>query len=191
MRAYFSQFGALTRLRLSRNRRTGAPRHYAFLEFASTAVADVVAATMDGYLLSGRILRVRRVPAEQVHAELWRGAGRRFKRVPWGGVEGRGLRVGRERGVWEGRVARERGRRERKAEVLREYGYEFEVPRVKDVGEVPERAEREKVAEAAEGGGQGESAAAGEVELPATAGAKATGKKPKRAKGKKVAAVMD
>jgi nucleolar protein 15 len=185
MRAYFSQFGALTRLRLSRNRRTGAPRHYAFLEFASAAVADVVAATMDGYLLSGRILRVRRVPAEQVHADLWKGAGRRFKKVPWGGVEGRGLRVGRERGVWEGRVARERGRREKKGEVLREYAYEFDIPRVRDVGEVPERAEREKVAGAAEGGGQRESAAAVEVGLLAKADAEAAGKRSKRAKGKK------
>lgn len=184
MRAYFSQFGTLTHLRLSRNRRTGAPRHYAFVRFASAAVADIVASTMDGYLLAGRILRVRRVPDEQVHENVWKGAGKRFKKVPWGAMEGRGLRVGREREVWEGRVGRERGRREKKAEMLAGYGYEFDMPKVRDVAEVPERVERERLAAV-------ETEA---VVLPEADAAKADGvkadsakavRRSKRAKGKK------
>ena len=35
MRAYFSQFGAITQLRLARNKKTGKSQHYAFIEFAS------------------------------------------------------------------------------------------------------------------------------------------------------------
>ncbi|OJD26449.1 hypothetical protein ACJ73_02162, partial [Blastomyces percursus] len=50
MRAYFSQFGPITQLRLSRHRTTGRSKHFAFIEFASDSVARVVADTMDNYL---------------------------------------------------------------------------------------------------------------------------------------------
>jgi len=33
MRAYFGQFGEVTRLRLSRNKKTGKSKHYAYVEF--------------------------------------------------------------------------------------------------------------------------------------------------------------
>jgi nucleolar protein 15 len=183
MRAYFSQFGTLTRLRLARNRATGAPKHYAFVEFASGAVADVVAATTDAYLLFGHVLRVRRVPRAQVHADLWKGSGKKFKRIPWGEIEARGLRVGREREVWEGRVQREAGRRERKAAVLQRYGYGFEMPRVRPVGEVPEKLvrERKSLALVDEAGGRDRGEEAGKVD-PVTS----TSKKTRRVKSKKL-----
>ena len=57
MKAYFSQFGNVTRLRLSRSLKTGASKHYAFVEFESTEVADIVAKTMDKYLMFGHIDR--------------------------------------------------------------------------------------------------------------------------------------
>src|SRR5258708_5905301 len=104
MRAYFSQFGNITRLRLARNRRTGAPKHYAFLEFDSTIVADIVQKTMDKYLMFGHILQVRSVPPEQVHERLFKGANTRFKKIPWGKIEARGLKAGREREVWHKRI---------------------------------------------------------------------------------------
>ncbi|KAL8824091.1 MAG: hypothetical protein Q9170_008253, partial [Blastenia crenularia] len=91
MRAYFTQFGPLHRLRLSRNRTTGASKHYAFLEFASKNVASIAAETMNNYLLFGHILKCKLVPKEQVHENLWKGANKRFKKVPWGKIEGRKL----------------------------------------------------------------------------------------------------
>ncbi|KAF5015773.1 hypothetical protein F66182_12771, partial [Fusarium sp. NRRL 66182] len=57
MRAYFSQFGEISRLRLSRNRVTGRSKHYAFIEFASSVVAKIVAETMNNYLMYGHILK--------------------------------------------------------------------------------------------------------------------------------------
>ncbi|KAI4095237.1 MAG: hypothetical protein LQ344_001749 [Seirophora lacunosa] len=136
MRAYFSQFGSLLRLRLSRNRTTGASKHYAFLEFTSAAVAAIVADTMDNYLMFGHILKVRVVPREQVHENMWKGAGKRFKSVPWARIEGRKLERGVGREQWGKRVEAERKRRGRKGEKAREeMGYEFEVPGVKGVEE--------------------------------------------------------
>lgn len=51
MRGFFSQFGEVTRLKLSRNKKTGASKHYAFVEFKFPAVAKIVAETMNNYLM--------------------------------------------------------------------------------------------------------------------------------------------
>jgi nucleolar protein 15 len=83
MRAYFSQFGIVTRLRLSRNKKTGHSKHYAFIEFESEEVAEIVAETMDNYLLYGHILKCKVVPASQQHEKMWVGANRKYRVVPW------------------------------------------------------------------------------------------------------------
>ncbi|KAM5544528.1 hypothetical protein V8D89_001426 [Ganoderma adspersum] len=82
MKAYFSQFGNVTRIRLSRNKTTGKPKHYGFVEFDSSSVARIVADTMDNYLLMGHILTCKVIPKDQVHPELWVGANRKWRPVP-------------------------------------------------------------------------------------------------------------
>lgn len=142
MRHYFSQFGNISRLRLARNRRTGRSRHYSFVEFESAEVADIVQRVMDKYLMFGHLLQVRRIPQEQVHENLFKGANSRFKRIPWGDMQMRGMKAPAERGTWERRVEREEKRREEKKKVLEEYGYEFEMPGVKQVRDLPSRSQR-------------------------------------------------
>ncbi|PCH42216.1 RNA-binding domain-containing protein [Wolfiporia cocos MD-104 SS10] len=82
MRSYFSQFGNVTRLRLSRNKKTGRSKHYAFIEFDSASVAQIVAETMDNYLLMGHILQCKVIPKDKVHPKLWVGANRKWRAVP-------------------------------------------------------------------------------------------------------------
>lgn len=82
LRGYFSQFGEITRLRVSRNKKTGKSKHYAFLEFESASVSQIVAETMDNYLLMGHILQCRVIPKDEVHPELWVGANRNWRKVP-------------------------------------------------------------------------------------------------------------
>ncbi|KAL4066743.1 hypothetical protein V8B97DRAFT_2022556 [Scleroderma yunnanense] len=82
LKGYFSQFGEVTRLRISRNKRTGRSKHYAFLEFESTSVSQIVAETMDNYLLMGHILQCKVVPKDKVHPDLWVGANRKWRPVP-------------------------------------------------------------------------------------------------------------
>jgi len=82
MRGYFSQFGDVTRLRLSRNKKTGRSKHYGFIEFSSAEVAEIVSETMNNYLLMGHILQCRVIPKDQVHPELWVGANRKWRLVP-------------------------------------------------------------------------------------------------------------
>lgn len=83
MRAYFSQFGEITRLRMARNKRTGASKHYAYIEFRHEAVARIVAETMHNYLMFGRLIQCHLVPADKVHPETFVGANRKFKVIPW------------------------------------------------------------------------------------------------------------
>ncbi|KAI9480852.1 MAG: hypothetical protein EXX96DRAFT_465773, partial [Benjaminiella poitrasii] len=79
MNGYFSQFGDITRLRLSRNKKTGKPKHYAFIEFASKEVAEIVAETMHNYLLMGHMLQCKTLDADKIHENLFNGANRIYK----------------------------------------------------------------------------------------------------------------
>lgn len=138
MKKYFSQFGRVKRLRLSRNKKTGASKHYAFVEFQSGEVADIVARTMDNYLLFGHILKCKLIPTEQVNANLFKGASERFKVDPRNKKAGLQMERGVERAQWEKRVESENKRRTGRNKALKEeFGYEFSAPTLKAVEDVP------------------------------------------------------
>lgn len=145
MRAYFSQFGTITRLRLSRNRTTGRSKHYAFIEFAHASVARVVADTMNNYLMFGHILKCKVIPNEQIHPRLWEGANRRFKKMPWNKIEQRRLDAGRSREKWSKAIEKEEKKRQVKAEKMKALGYEIEIPALKSVDEVPVREDQMQI----------------------------------------------
>jgi nucleolar protein 15 len=131
MKAYFKQFGNILNLRLSRNKKNGASKHYGWIQFESTTVADIVARTMDNYLMFSHILKVKLVPDEQVPENLFKGANKRFKKVPWNKLQGRKIAQGASEEVWDGRVEREEKRRDEKAKKLQAIGYDFEAPTLK------------------------------------------------------------
>ncbi|EMD33976.1 hypothetical protein CERSUDRAFT_141366 [Gelatoporia subvermispora B] len=128
MRAYFTQFGEVTRLRLSRNKKTGQSKHYAFIEFDSSAVAKIVAETMDNYLLLGHILRCKMIPKDEVHPELWVGANRKWRKVPRDRVARVQHNKPRTKEEQEKAEKRLLGRQEQKKRKLEEAGikYDFE-----------------------------------------------------------------
>ncbi|KAJ4344192.1 nucleolar protein [Ascochyta clinopodiicola] len=137
MKKYFSQFGRVLNLRLSRNKKTGASKHYAFVEFASAEVADIVARTMNNYLMFGHILKCSLIPKEQVNENLFKGAGTRFKVDPRNKKAGLAMERGAEREVWEKRVEKENKRRSGRNKDLKEtMDYEFTAPAVKTVKDI-------------------------------------------------------
>ncbi|XP_005348333.1 MKI67 FHA domain-interacting nucleolar phosphoprotein [Microtus ochrogaster] len=69
---YFTQFGTISRFRLSRSKRTGNSRGYGFVEFESEDVAKIVAETMDNYLFGARLLSCKFMPPEKVHEDLFK-----------------------------------------------------------------------------------------------------------------------
>ena len=137
MREYFTQFGEIGRLRLSRSRKNGASRHYAFIEFASAGVAKIVADTMNNYPMFGHILKCKMVAKEQIHEQLWKGASGRFKVVPWNKKENAKFNeeVGKEH--WTARIEAEEKRRAVKNEKTREIGYEFDARDLKSADDIP------------------------------------------------------
>lgn len=88
MKRFFGQFGKVLRLRVSRNKKTGKPKHYAFIEFKYAEVAKVVAETMNNYLMFGRILKCQIVPKEKVHPKIFKGANRVFKPLDFKSIQG-------------------------------------------------------------------------------------------------------
>ena len=78
MQAYFSQFGVVKRLRLSRNKKTGKSKHFAFIEFEHAEVADIVASTHDNMLMCDRAIKCSIVPKNKQHPKMWRGADEKF-----------------------------------------------------------------------------------------------------------------
>ncbi|KAL9624927.1 MAG: hypothetical protein Q9160_000974 [Pyrenula sp. 1 TL-2023] len=146
MRAYFSQFGTITKLRLSRNRKTGAPKHFAFIQFESREVAKIVAETMDNYLMFGHILKCKFAPEETLHPDVWKGANRRYRPVPHNKIERKRLDTPRTKEQWAVKIDREQKKREAKAEKLKEIGYEIELPKMTSVDEVL-KGRTEKLAE--------------------------------------------
>jgi len=83
MRAYFTQFGEVQRLRISRNKKTGKSKHYAFIEFVHPEVAVIVAETHDNMLICDRMVKCNLVPVEKIHETMWTGADQEFKAFPW------------------------------------------------------------------------------------------------------------
>ena len=93
MRAFFSQFGTVTNLRLGRSKKTGKSRGYAFVEFKYMEVAkvgtitenvhsysalntlplQVVAESMNNYLMFDKILKCSVVPPEKANHAMFRG----------------------------------------------------------------------------------------------------------------------
>ncbi|KAJ3232547.1 hypothetical protein HDU81_002870 [Chytriomyces hyalinus] len=151
MKSYFSQFGEVLKLRLSKNKKTGASKHYAFLEFPSQQVAQIVADTMHGYLLFNQILQCQVVPHDKLHPDTFKGHDRRFKTIPWNKLERQRVNKPLDKNAVVKRtrklVSRENLKRQRLAELGVEYefgGYAQAAKRAKGAQDVQVPAESRK-----------------------------------------------
>uniref|UniRef100_A0A8C8SNY2 Nucleolar protein interacting with the FHA domain of MKI67 n=1 Tax=Pelusios castaneus TaxID=367368 RepID=A0A8C8SNY2_9SAUR len=87
IKEYFSQFGTVTRLRLSRSKKTGGSRGFGYVEFESDEVAKIVAETMNNYLFCERLLKCEFLPPEKVHENLFKGSERTFRKPSYPAVK--------------------------------------------------------------------------------------------------------
>jgi len=80
IKAYLSQFGDITKLRLSRSKKTGNSKGYAYVEFKYKEVAETVAETMNNYLMFDKLLKCEVVPYDKLHPATFKGANQPFKK---------------------------------------------------------------------------------------------------------------
>ncbi|ODQ64683.1 hypothetical protein NADFUDRAFT_36338 [Nadsonia fulvescens var. elongata DSM 6958] len=125
MRSYFSQFGTVVKLRLSRNKKTGKSKHFAFLEFSSPDVAQIVADTMDNYLLFGHILKCKVVPKDKIHQDLFVGANKTFRAIPWGKIAKHKNDSPKSQAQWEKLTKKSLDKSVAKKEALAELGIKY------------------------------------------------------------------
>lgn len=78
MRKFFSQFGKVARLRLSRSKKNARSKGYAFVEFEEESVAKIVASTMHKYLLFGKTLQCHLMEKDKQHPMLFKGSKKKF-----------------------------------------------------------------------------------------------------------------
>lgn len=139
MREYFSQFGKVTRIRLSRNKKTGKSKHYAFVEFGNAEVAEIAAQTMNGYMMFTQRLDTHIMKEEDLHPELFKGANQKFKALPRQRLERERLALPKSAEQAKKNLDRLQGRDEKRRRKLEEAGIEYEFE-----GFVPAAAKRAK-----------------------------------------------
>ena len=128
MRAFFSQFGEVTRVQLARNPKSGRSRHYGFVEFAHSSVATLVADAMHRYMMFGHTLVATVVPVEQRHASLFDKDGMRFRVVPYRRMAREAHNAVRSADEQERRVGRLLRKDGKKRRQLAEIGIEYDFP---------------------------------------------------------------
>ncbi|BFZ57863.1 nucleolar protein [Savitreella phatthalungensis] len=134
MRGYFAQFGEVLRVRVSRSKKSGRSKGYAFVEFGERDVATVVARSMHNYLLGGKLLQVKVLSGEEVKAkggqdQIFKGAGRKFKHVPWAAIERSRLDKPRTKQQWDKLQQREDRRRKDANKRIKAAGIDYEYSR--------------------------------------------------------------
>ncbi|KAK5055400.1 hypothetical protein LTR84_013150 [Exophiala bonariae] len=148
MREYFSQFGDITKLRLSRNKHTGASKHFAFIEFSSTEVAKIVAETMDNYLLFGHILKCKYALPDSLHPDTWKGADKKFRKIPHEKLERERLAAPKTEQQWDKKAEREQKKRNKKARQLEALGIELPASKLTNASEALKQQQLEKAEKA-------------------------------------------
>lgn len=84
IQTFLNQFGNVSKCRVSRSKKSGRPRGYAFVQFADHEVAKVVADTMSGYFLLEKRLVCHILPADKVHKNMFASTSKRpFSKGLW------------------------------------------------------------------------------------------------------------
>lgn len=126
LKEYFSQFGKVLKVRVSRSKRTTKSKGYGYVQFQLAEVARIAADAMNGYMMFGQTLRVHLVPPDAQHAELFKNANTKMKRKPWQKIEAERLNRERTPEQHAARVRRLVSKDKKRAARIRASGIEYE-----------------------------------------------------------------
>ena len=80
LKKYFSEFGKVLNVQLSRSKKTGNSKHYGWVEFETPEIAQITAKATNNYLLFDHSLVCEVLPKSKVHPKLFKNARRGPKR---------------------------------------------------------------------------------------------------------------
>lgn len=121
MEKYFKQFGEITRVKLSRNKKTGKSKHYGFIEFENIGVAKVASEAMNNYLLYGHLLKC--LVVENPNEEIFNQG--KFKIIPWKSISRNRNDKPKSEKHWEKLSKNFEGSKKRREEKLRGKGIDI------------------------------------------------------------------
>ena len=129
LKKYFTQFGKVAKIRLSRSKKTARSKGYAFIQFDDHETAQVAAETMDNYMIFGRSLKAQVVTPEMAHKDMFKNGNRKWKFIPtqqlWREKKNNLEMTDEQRKARvEGLLKKENEKRDR----LKELGIEYEYP---------------------------------------------------------------
>lgn len=82
LQSYFTQYGEVLGVKVARSKKTARSKGYAFVQFKYPEVATIVAETMNGYLLMGKVL-VAHTLGPQHRNPFSFGTSRKYKFINW------------------------------------------------------------------------------------------------------------
>jgi nucleolar protein 15 len=145
MKGFFSQFGDVKNVRMSRSKKTAQSKGYAFLEFKHPEVAPIAAQAMDGYMMFAQKLKVHVVKRRDVHPELMKGANQVFKQKPWRSMAAAKHNKDRSGSESDARVARALKRDKVRQKAIAAAGIQYSYDSLADA--LPKKAKRTVFAE--------------------------------------------
>ncbi|XP_067930199.1 MKI67 FHA domain-interacting nucleolar phosphoprotein-like [Watersipora subatra] len=129
---YFKQFGEVNRVRVSRSKKTGQSKGYGYVQFKDEEVANIVADTMNNYIMFRKSLKAHVVEPEKIHKDLFNNCDKLF--APSKGRQRAIARFNRTAKKPE-HFKKRQHRREMALKKLRDRGYEIKVADTKPVDE--------------------------------------------------------
>lgn len=128
IRDFFSQFGTVNKVRLSRSKKTARSKGYAFVEFACDEVAKIVAETMHNYMMFGKLLKCKVIPNDKVHPRLWKGSDRKFRHIPRRKIEIKRQNKEKTDKEYEKQVSNILKKEQKKRKKMKDLGIDYEFP---------------------------------------------------------------
>ena len=83
LRGFFSQFGDVKNVKVSRSKKSARSKGYAFVGFESAAVAAIACNALNGYVMFGQVLKCNIMRRADIHADLFKGCDKKFRTIPW------------------------------------------------------------------------------------------------------------
>lgn len=80
LRGFFTQFGAITRLRVARSTKTLGSKGYAFIEFRYPEVAEIAADALNNYLMFKNIIKTRYIQPKEIKYDYFRSGVKKIKK---------------------------------------------------------------------------------------------------------------